>query len=580
MVFRRFAGSWRFISVVVVFLLLASSFVFLEFYGRKIQNGLQGFLYGSGHWMKAQKEATIHLISFIDTQDETYYLAFLDVKSVIEGDRMARQIFMSEQSDFREAYDGLIRGRNIPEDIPDMIWVMDQFRDMESIREALSIWEEGDRKFAEVEDLSESLFDDFSKGEITEQKENFYRNQLIEIDSELTRLVDRFNVTIRQTAQQTGDMVYWISISITLGFILLAAGISIFFMRSLEKTNRKLDESAQMLTNVLDNSRDVIYQYKPGDRRYDYMSSSVEEMLGYSKEEVLNGGPQFIVERIHPDDLKRVEKKLEELNTAEDTEELLQDTEFRVMKKNGDYIWVNNKRKPVLNADGKVETLVGNVRDISEEKRRMDEIDQSLREKQMLLSEIHHRVKNNLAIVSSLIELQKERLSQRGQEELAEVQMRIKSIALVHDKLYSTSSFSDINLSQYARELTEMIKDTYRSDHQSIEIKYHLEDLTFNISNAVTMALILNEMVNNCFKHAFKHQEEGVIDVTIQKEAENILLEVADSGASLPDDFDPNSMQTMGMTLIHSLAMQLQGELEIWADDKTHFRIRFPDVSI
>ncbi|MDZ7660552.1 PAS domain-containing protein [Fodinibius sp.] len=138
------------------------------------------------------------------------------------------------------------------------------------------------------------------------------------------------------------------------------------------------------------------------------MSSSVKDMLGLSAKEVMEGGPNLILERVHPDDIDRM-KKRQEQNQSENVEEsMVQDSEFRVKRADGTYIWVNNKRAVVHDSDGKPVAIVGNVRDISVHKHQMEKLDQSLSEKQTLLAEIHHRVKNNLAIVSSLIELQKD----------------------------------------------------------------------------------------------------------------------------------------------------------------------------
>jgi two-component sensor histidine kinase len=204
----------------------------------------------------------------------------------------------------------------------------------------------------------------------------------------------------------------------------------------------------------------------------------------------------------------------------------LNDTEFRVKNKEGNYVWVNNKRNVLRENDGETVSVIGNVRDISERKNYVDALDRSLKEKEMLLAEIHHRVKNNLSIVSSLLELQKESKGNSSREEdYQEIQLRIKSIALVHEKLYQTETFSDIDLADYIRDLSNMIITLFDSKESKVVMDQKLSSIVVNIKQAVPIGLICNELINNCYKYAFKNMQEGVISIELRREDDEVVLE-------------------------------------------------------
>lgn len=201
--------------------------------------------------------------------------------------------------------------------------------------------------------------------------------------------------------------------------------------------------------------------------------------------------------------------------------------------------------------------------DVTDRKKKEHIIEASLIEKEVLLKEIHHRVKNNMAVISGLLELQ----SMNSDDEelnklLKESQLRIHSMAMIHEKLYQTETFSDVEFGDYVQELVQTITDTIDTSTKEIEVTYDLGSVRLNINQAIPAALILNEVIVNSFKHAFEDRQSGKIEIKVFREGENIVLNVLDDGIGLPEDFNMEESQSLGTTLIHTLSTQLRGELD------------------
>lgn len=218
------------------------------------------------------------------------------------------------------------------------------------------------------------------------------------------------------------------------------------------------------------------------------------------------------------------------------------------------------------------------VRDITEKRHAEDKLNKSLKEKDVLLKEIHHRVKNNLQIVSSLLSLQSRHLTDTDSVEIFnESQSRIKSMALIHEKLYQTGDLTRINLSEYANELVFDLFRSYSVNTYLVDHEIESEKVLLDINTAIPCGLIINELVTNCIKHAFPDNREGEIKIEIRCDDEYFVLSVADNGAGLPEDLDINQLKTLGLQLVTSLTKQLEGTIELERKSGTSFKIRFKE---
>ncbi len=277
---------------------------------------------------------------------------------------------------------------------------------------------------------------------------------------------------------------------------------------------------------------------------------------------------------VHPEDRKAVDDAYSgSLRDGRDIYEI----EHRVVRKGtGEIRYVHEKCEHIRDKSGRIIKSIGMVQDITEVRVAEEIIKKSLAEKDLLLKEIHHRVKNNLQLISSLLHL--EAMSPRGAgtpEIFRESQNRIKSICLVHEILYSTKDFSAISADSYVRELVKRIADTY--DTSKISIKFDISETFFKINTAIPCGLILNELVTNAIKYAFPDRK-GTIRVCLCTNGDGNELTVSDDGIGMPRDFDIGNTKSLGLKLVKSLTEQLEGKMEISCKKGTAFKITFPNA--
>ncbi|BAY25180.1 two-component sensor histidine kinase [Calothrix sp. NIES-2100] len=227
--------------------------------------------------------------------------------------------------------------------------------------------------------------------------------------------------------------------------------------------------------------------------------------------------------------------------------------------------------------------LVAVQQDITEHKQAEEKIKASLTEKEVLLKEIHHRVKNNLGIVSSLLQMQCRRTQDsQAIAILRDSQNRIASIALVHEKLYRSEDLANIDFAEYLPDLTTHLFDSYNIRSDSVQLNIQVENVSLDIETAIPCGLIINELVSNALKYAFPDNRPGKIQLHLYQEVKfsldkqhNLILIVRDNGVGLPTDFERNQTKTLGITLVYGLVKQLKGCIEIHSQQGTEFKITF-----
>jgi len=560
--------------ILAIFLFLASYIVFISFYSNKTVSAARAYIAGEGQWTKAQKRATIELIKYTLTRDEQAYEAFQDNLNVIEGDRMARETLSSNQPNLEIAAEGLIQGNNHPNDIDKMIWMFRRFKNFSYMKEAIDIWGQADLKIDELKSLAAQIKQSPEDG--TQPQTAAFIKEISVIDEELTRLEKAFSEKMGQAARWVNNFVFWSTIISGSFFLIIAYTVTRAHIRKVNTIYRQLSVSEKKFRNVLRHSQDVIYQLDLETSRYAYMSPHIKDLLGFTDKEILEKGPEFILNRIHPDDKKNMVNDLELIEQGKIQSDFSEKTEYRIQKKNGEYIWISNIKELAQDENGKPYAIVGNVRDISEEKRKAFQLQQSLKEKRTLLEEIHHRVKNNLAIVSSLIELQKPDLDDKTEVMLTEIQSRIQSIAMIHEKLYKSDTLSNINVQEYVNDLIDSVSRAYKSKYKKIEITRDIDPITLNINEGISLGLLINELLNNAYKHAFSDADEGEIKTILKNNGDHAKLVIADNGKGLPEDFSLEGGQSLGITLIDTLSQTLQSQIEFKSGKWTEFSLTFP----
>jgi PAS domain S-box-containing protein len=233
---------------------------------------------------------------------------------------------------------------------------------------------------------------------------------------------------------------------------------------------------------------------------------------------------------------------------------------------------------PIETDDGLM--VLASIIDITERKRAQVRIEKALEEKTVLLNELHHRVKNNLQMISSLLSLQANSSDDlRLREVLSECQNRVKAMGLTHQLLYEHKDFSRVDLGEYLNRLSQLLLSSYRAGSKGVSLELVLspERHYVGLEKAIPCGLAVNELVTNAFKHAFPAERQGTITVSLAGgEGNEVVLTIADDGIGLPSDFDINTIKSLGLRLVPLLTEQLQGTLTIDGSAGSSFALRFP----
>lgn len=350
---------------------------------------------------------------------------------------------------------------------------------------------------------------------------------------------------------------------------------------AMQDVTQKVEEQEQLrlMDSVITNTNEavMIVEAKPTDsdgRKILYVNDAFSRIMGYAKDEVT--GHTLDVLNMHQTNQQEWMKMLKEMETSHSAE-----AEFVNVKKSGEKYWVYASIEWVGGSKGNQGFWVFIGRDITENKKQEHELRSSLQEKVILLSEIHHRVKNNLAIVSSLLEIQAMKSSNPDlSSRLLESVLRIKSMATIHEQLYQSKSFSELQFSEGIKQLIDNILKTLNSS-VDIELTYNLEDVALSINQGVPCSLIINEVVTNILKHAYSGRKSGSIKTTVEQENDNIKLQICDDGNGLPENFGELKDESLGLQLIDLLTIQLGGEKVFSSTDKeTCFTLTFPKINV
>jgi PAS domain S-box-containing protein len=343
--------------------------------------------------------------------------------------------------------------------------------------------------------------------------------------------------------------------------------------RQAELARRIAQERLQYL---LSSSPGILYSYQMfGDFRATFISDNTEKLLGYTQAEMQQ--PGFWASHIHPDDAPAI--------STQSNQKLLANNqnahEYRFQHKDGHYLWIYDQLSLVRDENNNPLEAIGYWIDISDRKRVEQQLVTSLQEKELLLKEIHHRVKNNLLVVSNILEFQADYTSEPEIIKILEdSQHRIYSMALIHEKLYRSTDLARINFDEYLESLVDNLAQSYTSDNQNIKILLNIEPLSLNVETAQPCGLIVNELISNAFKHAFPNQRVGVIALNLSRqETGEIKLEIADDGIGLPANLDLHNVESLGLELIVTLAQQLESTLELNRDRGTCFKLTFSELN-
>jgi hypothetical protein len=332
-----------------------------------------------------------------------------------------------------------------------------------------------------------------------------------------------------------------------------------------------LRQSEEKYRTVIENIQDIFY--RTDDKGNLIMASpSLKTVLGYDSVEECLGKSVAELFYFQPEERTVFLKVLQQNSSVKDFELILK-------RKDGSPVSVATSSHFYYDKTGKVLGVEGVIRDITERKRSEVALVESLHEKELLLKEIHHRVKNNLQTISSLLYLQS--LSTENTEQitlLKEARSRVMSMGLIHQKLYQSADIAHIPFMDYIRGLIDFLEESYGVDPEKIRtvVEVSPPDLTMELDTGIPCGLIINELVTNALKYAFHGPDGGIIRIQMKRDEHQYHLTVSDDGAGIPADLDLTTTKSLGMTIVTDLVSQLDGTLEIIRQPGTTYRIQFP----
>ncbi len=346
-----------------------------------------------------------------------------------------------------------------------------------------------------------------------------------------------------------------------------------------KKAEETLKLSRIRLSNAMDLANLANWELDPykqmfifNDKFYSMLGTTVADEGSYHM-----SIESYIKRYVHPEDAQYIADGMKKsLSAGEPT--FGTEFEHRIIRRDREIRYVAIHIRVVPSTETQIIHIYGTVQDITVRKIAEEKLKESLEEKKMLLKEIHHRVKNNLMVISSLLNLQSQYIKDKEALDIfKESQNRARSMALIHERLYRSTDLKRIDFGDYIRTLANDLFHTHVTDPGKVRLNLNVENLMVDINTTVPLGLIVNELLTNSMKHAFINGKEGEITISFHKENEIFVLIVRDTGVGFPEDLDFQNTSTLGLQLVNNLTRQIDGKLELNRDNGTEFKITFEE---
>jgi PAS domain S-box-containing protein len=329
-----------------------------------------------------------------------------------------------------------------------------------------------------------------------------------------------------------------------------------------EHEKKSLSKQKEYYSALVENSNDLITVVN-NNSIISYLSPSVVKILGFKPEEMIG---RSILDFIHPDDLVDINEDFTEFFRKR--VEIGTLVEYRFKHKNGNWIFCESTINDQLD-NPNIKGIVFVGRDISVTKK-------ELKEKEMLIKEIHHRVKNNLQLIHSLLDLQSDRIDDKQVlETLKESKDRIMLIASFYEQLYQSENVGEINFREYIQNILTDLFQAHKTD-SNISFKIDVEDFILDFDTALTCGFIISELVTNSLKHAFPDTRKGEISISFKREVNSYKLEINDSGIGISTDINLNKPKSLGLNLVKIFVKELKGNINLDGANGTRFIVIIP----
>ncbi len=351
-----------------------------------------------------------------------------------------------------------------------------------------------------------------------------------------------------------------------------------------KQAEQALKNSQQFIQRIADTTPSILYIYDMEEHRNVYCNQAITDLLGYTASEVQAMGDLMLDTVMHPDDLPTIKAHHELIRNKkpEENHEDLFVIEYRMRDIHGKWKWFYSQETIfVCNPDGTVKQTIGSASDITKLKEVETRLQSSLADKEILLREVHHRVKNNLAVVDSLLSMQARYIDDEGAlRAISDSQRRIHTMSLIHEQLYQSQDVDQVDFCEYLQRLVGNLYSSTSSNPNQVELRLDVKPAQLNIDKAISMGLIVNELLTNAFKHAFPNDHTGLIEVILYKsiDEKDLHLIIRDNGIGISENVDFNGTASLGLRLVRILTQQLRASLDLCCDVGTSFHLTLTQI--
>jgi PAS domain S-box-containing protein len=449
--------------------------------------------------------------------------------------------------------------------------LMDSSRDMiiaSNLEGKITEWNKSAQEkfgyeFSDLNELnSKNLFASEKEGQVifgTLQKTGFFDGEVKNINKKGEVFISTLSATTIK--DENGNIIGYMGIS-----------RDITEMKNVELM---LSTQRSMLRSIFESNSNIFVWITNGDLNISSYNSAVDEFFRLvSKAHIEKGRGllDFFGQVLDTEYLKEAENAYNQALKGTSKQ-----IELKFYDRRGEVFWLEVFLTPVVMENGDIKEVASVAHEISDKKTAESKLKDSLKEKELLLKEVHHRVKNNLQVISSILNLQSNYVEDENTLTiLRESQNRIKSMSFIHESLYQTNTLSNIDFSEYMINLVKNLVHSYQMYDQDINFTYNVKDVELNLDQAIPCGLIVNELVSNALKYAFKGTEKPELILGLEELDENtVKILVSDNGIGLPENFKIEESNTLGLQLVQTLVEQVDGELKIENIDGVKYLITF-----
>ncbi len=553
------------VSILLVFIVLVISLLISIVVSTNSLSALRGFASFQTNWTTVRKDVTFNLVNYLRTQDQDYKTHVDSSVLLIQDMEQIRIELMNDNTDRELVVALLEKTHSVPADIGKMITTFENFHEFSEFKETVALWIESDSLIYELEDISNRAENLIIANSFTESEQANLISRVIVLDDKLTQMQFKLSRSLARGTELLNLVIVCVIISLVVISIVVGSILSLRFLKSIKKWSEEIELSEQKYRSLFDQNPNAVFSVSPVGKLIN-ANRVLEQLIGYSAEEMKNSTFQRFVDKT------QVEKVRNHFLLA--LRGRSQTYETQILREDGSYISAEVTNLPII-VDGEITGIYGVINDITQRKEAEQKIKDQLVEKTYLLSEVHDRVKNNLALVSTLVQLQQNEIEKQDRSEsFVNTVSRIRSMALVHERLYQNETFSSIRMDEYINDLIENIQLKGYQKIKKPRLELETTPVSLSIEQAIPTGLLLNEVLVNAFKYG-SDPLDPVIKVNMSSLDGEVMIKVSDNGPGLPNNFELEKPETLGFRLVSVLLKQLKASFVINNDNGASFTFRY-----